>query len=77
VRTFIGAGLATGLPHCAPEGVCSASFYLAYIRYEAGLGANVAAKLLNMPARELAVSVAAIRRRFAKVKKILHATPKS
>jgi hypothetical protein len=45
--------------------------------WETTIGANVAAKLLNMPASELAVSVAAIRRRFANVKEILHATPKS
>jgi len=32
---------------------------------ETVIGAKVAAKLLNMPASELAVSVAAIRRRFA------------
>jgi hypothetical protein len=45
--------------------------------WETIISATVAGKLLNMPAGELAVSGAAIRRRFAKVKKILHATPKS
>jgi hypothetical protein len=35
------------------------------------IGANVAAKLLNMLASELALSVAAIRRRFARANEIL------
>ena len=38
------------------------------------IGAKVVAKLLNMPAGELAVSVTVIRRRFAKVKEILRTT---
>ena len=42
--------------------------------WETIIGAKVAAKLLNMPAGELAVSVAAIRRRFAKMKEILRTT---
>ena len=70
MRTFIGAGLATGLPHCAPEGVCSASFYLVYIRFDASLGPKVAAKLLNMPANSR-FWVAAICRRFPEMKEIL------
>jgi hypothetical protein len=42
--------------------------------WETIIGAKVAAKLLSMPAGELAVSVAAIRRRLAKMKEILRTT---
>jgi hypothetical protein len=38
---------------------------------ETVIGLRVAAKLLNMPASELALSVAAIRRRFARANEIL------
>jgi hypothetical protein len=38
---------------------------------ETVIGLRVAAKLLNMPVSELALSVAAIRRRFARANEIL------